>query len=92
LVCGTPHRAFCPYAVILMLILWVAFWSASLLLGLVSFWVLRWFHGLLENSRVALSTTDAEYVVAASCCSQLLWMMATLRRFWLGFSSCASAL
>jgi hypothetical protein len=35
-----------------MLILWVAFWSAILLLGLVSFWVLRWFHGLLENSLV----------------------------------------
>jgi hypothetical protein len=24
----------------------------SLLLGLVSFWVLRWFHALLENSLV----------------------------------------
>jgi hypothetical protein len=35
-----------------MLILRVAFWSASLLLGLVSFWVLHWFHGLLENSLV----------------------------------------
>ena len=35
-----------------MLILRVAFWSASLLLGLVSFWVLRWFHGRLENSLV----------------------------------------
>jgi hypothetical protein len=35
-----------------MLILWVAFWSASLLLGLVSFWVLRWFHDLLENNLV----------------------------------------
>jgi hypothetical protein len=37
---------------ILMLILSVAFWSASLLLGLISFWVLRWFHGLLENNLV----------------------------------------
>jgi hypothetical protein len=45
---GTPHCLFCPCAVILM-ILRVAFWSASLLLGLVSFWVLRWFHGLLKN-------------------------------------------
>jgi hypothetical protein len=35
-----------------MLILRVAFWSASLLLGLVSFWALRWFHGFLENSLV----------------------------------------
>jgi hypothetical protein len=41
-----------PCAVILMLVLRVAFWSASLLLGLVSFWVLLWFHGLLENSLV----------------------------------------
>ena len=43
-----------------------------------------------KQSSVALSTTEAEYVAAASCCSQLLWMMATLRDF--GFSSCASAL
>jgi hypothetical protein len=27
-------------------------WSASLLLGLVSFWGLRWFHGHLANSLV----------------------------------------
>jgi hypothetical protein len=52
LVCGTPHRLVYLCAVILMMILRVAFWSASLLLGLVSFWVLRWFHGLLENSLV----------------------------------------
>ena len=34
---------------------------------------------------VAQSTTEAEYVVAAACCSQLLWMIATLRDFGLEF-------
>jgi hypothetical protein len=34
---------------------------------------------------VARSTTEAEYVAAASCCSQLLWMMATPRDFGLDF-------
>ncbi|WVZ89826.1 hypothetical protein U9M48_036184 [Paspalum notatum var. saurae] len=34
---------------------------------------------------VALSTTEAEYVAAASCCSQLLWMKATLSDFDLRF-------
>ncbi|WVZ51993.1 hypothetical protein U9M48_003089 [Paspalum notatum var. saurae] len=31
-----------------------------------------------KQASVALSTTEAEYVTAASCCSQLLWMIATL--------------
>jgi len=38
-----------------------------------------------KQSSVALPTTEAEYVVVASCCSQLLWMMATLRDFGLDF-------
>jgi hypothetical protein len=38
-----------------------------------------------KQSSVALSTTEAEYVAAASCCSQLVWMMATLRDFGLDF-------
>jgi hypothetical protein len=38
-----------------------------------------------KQSSVAQSTTEAEYVAAASCCSQLLWMMATLRDFGLDF-------
>ena len=38
-----------------------------------------------KQSSVATSTTEAEYVVAASCCSQLLWMKATLRDFGLSF-------
>ena len=32
-----------------------------------------------KQSSIALSTTEAEYVVAASCCTQLLWMMQTLQ-------------
>ncbi|WVZ97631.1 hypothetical protein U9M48_043148 [Paspalum notatum var. saurae] len=38
-----------------------------------------------NQASVALSTTEAEYVAAASCCSQLLWMNATLSDFGLGF-------
>jgi hypothetical protein len=38
-----------------------------------------------KHSSVAMSITEAEYVVAASCCSWLLWMMATLRDFGLDF-------
>ncbi|WVZ90305.1 hypothetical protein U9M48_036615 [Paspalum notatum var. saurae] len=34
-----------------------------------------------NQASVALSTTEAEYVAAASCCSQLLWMKATLSDF-----------
>ena len=47
---------------------------------------------LRKQSGVAQSTTEAVHVAAASCCSQLLWMMATLLGFWLGFSSYVSAL
>ncbi|WVZ98060.1 hypothetical protein U9M48_043543 [Paspalum notatum var. saurae] len=34
-----------------------------------------------KQASVALSTTEAEYVAAASCCSQFLWMKATLSDF-----------
>jgi hypothetical protein len=34
-----------------------------------------------KQSSVAQSTTEAEYVAAASCCSQLLWISYTLRDF-----------
>ncbi|WVZ93074.1 hypothetical protein U9M48_039087 [Paspalum notatum var. saurae] len=36
-----------------------------------------------KQSSVATSTCEAEYVVAASCCSQILWMLATLRDYGL---------
>ncbi|WVZ76499.1 hypothetical protein U9M48_024474 [Paspalum notatum var. saurae] len=38
-----------------------------------------------KQANVALSTIEAEYVAAASCCSQLLWMKATLSDFGLRF-------
>jgi hypothetical protein len=34
-----------------------------------------------KQTYVALSTAEAEYVVAGQCCSQLLWMRQTLRDF-----------
>ncbi|KAK8455555.1 hypothetical protein SEVIR_4G136850v4 [Setaria viridis] len=39
-----------------------------------------------KQSSVAQSTTEAEYVSAASYCSQLLWMISTLRDFGLDFT------
>ncbi|WVZ84479.1 LOW QUALITY PROTEIN: hypothetical protein U9M48_031509 [Paspalum notatum var. saurae] len=41
--------------------------------------------GTSLQASVALSTTEAEYVAVASCCSQLLWMKATLSDFGLRF-------
>ncbi|WVZ97193.1 hypothetical protein U9M48_042746 [Paspalum notatum var. saurae] len=38
-----------------------------------------------KQASVSLSTTEAEYIAAASCCSQLLWMKATLSDFGLSF-------
>ena len=34
-----------------------------------------------KQNCVALSSTEAEYISAASCCAQLLWMRQTLRDF-----------
>ena len=34
-----------------------------------------------KQSSIALSTAEAEYVAAASCCTQLLWMMQNLKDF-----------
>jgi hypothetical protein len=34
-----------------------------------------------KQTSVALSTTEAEYVAAGQCCTQLLWMRQTLRDF-----------
>ena len=38
-----------------------------------------------KQNGVALSTTKAEYISAGSCCTQLLWMNATLSDFWIKF-------
>ncbi|WVZ80150.1 hypothetical protein U9M48_027649, partial [Paspalum notatum var. saurae] len=38
-----------------------------------------------KQASVSLSTTEAEYIAAASCWSQLLWMKATLSDFGLWF-------
>ena len=40
-----------------------------------------------KQSGVAQSTAEAEYVAAASCCSQILWMVSTLRDFGLVIDS-----
>jgi hypothetical protein len=74
-----------------MLILQDAAWITSQLLGLVSFWVPPWFHGVLANS-LAFSSLPKRLsmllsLAVARCCSQLLWMMATLRDFGLEFSN-----
>eukprot|EP00253_Pinus_taeda_P029784 PITA_29784 len=39
--------------------------------------LVSWFRK--KQSSIALSTAEAEYVAAASCCTQLLWMMQTLQ-------------
>ena len=38
-----------------------------------------------EANSVALSTAEAEYISADSCCAQLLWMKATLSDFGIKF-------
>lgn len=37
--------------------------------------------GSKKQNIVALSTTEAEYIVAAACCSQLLWIKSQLKDF-----------
>ena len=38
-----------------------------------------------KQNSVALSTTEAKYISASSCCAQLLWMKATLNDFGIKF-------
>src|SRR6185436_11421053 len=38
-----------------------------------------------KQASVALSSTEAEYVAAASCCSQILWIKQTLQDYGLSF-------
>jgi hypothetical protein len=40
-----------------------------------------------KQSSVAQSTTEAEYVAAASCCSQILWIVHIMRDFGVRFES-----
>jgi hypothetical protein len=39
-----------------------------------------------KQNCVALSTAEAEYIVAGACCAQLLWMKQTLRDFGYEFN------
>ncbi|WVZ84792.1 LOW QUALITY PROTEIN: hypothetical protein U9M48_031780 [Paspalum notatum var. saurae] len=50
----------------------------------VYFWYLSSWSSRKQSS-VATSTCEAEYVAAASCCSQILWMLATLRDYGLTY-------
>jgi len=43
----------------------------------MGFRLVSWFSN--KQSSIALSTAEAEYVAAASCSAQLLWMMQTLQ-------------
>ena len=38
-----------------------------------------------KQNSVALSTAEVEYILAGSCCAQLLWMKATLSDFRIKF-------
>ena len=38
-----------------------------------------------KQSSVAQSTAESEYVAAASCCSQILWLLSTLKDYGLTF-------
>jgi len=43
--------------------------------------------GSTKKNSVALSTTEAEYIAAAACCSQLLWLKQQLADFGMSFGS-----
>ncbi|XP_075107049.1 secreted RxLR effector protein 161-like [Nicotiana tabacum] len=47
--------------------------------------------GTRKQNSMALSTAEVEYVVAASCCAQLLWIKQQLTDFGM-FSNCVSLL
>jgi len=46
--------------------------------------VLRWSTGQLQSKKqtcVSISTAESEYIAAAACCSQVLWIQSQLRDF-----------
>ena len=43
------------------------------------------FHGIVRSKLVALSTVEAEYIVAGLCCAQIFLMKQTLSDFDLSF-------
>jgi hypothetical protein len=76
---GTRRPLPFRFLVFRMPILWDVKSIGSRLRGLVSFLgslLVSW--SSHKQSSVAQSTTKAEYVAAASCCSQLLWITYTL--------------
>jgi hypothetical protein len=40
-----------------------------------------------KQNSIALSTAEAEYIAAGSCCAQILWMKATLKDFRINFKN-----
>ena len=50
----------------------------------LGFALVSWFSK--KQNSVALSTVEAEYISAASCCAQVLWMRQTLHDYGLSFS------
>jgi hypothetical protein len=40
-----------------------------------------------KQNSIALSTAEAEYIAAGSCCAQILWMKATLKDFGINFKN-----
>jgi hypothetical protein len=69
-----------------MLILRVVGLIVKALVGLVIFLYLLSFAGLLKKQySVTQSTTEAEYVATASCYSQILWIVHTMRDFGVSF-------
>jgi hypothetical protein len=40
-----------------------------------------------KQNSITLSTAEAEYIAAGSCCAQILWMKATLKDFGINFKN-----
>ncbi|CAM8993750.1 unnamed protein product [Rhodiola kirilowii] len=50
-------------------------------LEVVSSWGTTWSHGSAKSNSISLSTAEAEYIAAGSCCTQLLWMKQMLSEY-----------